>query len=120
METQHFKIDKEQIHFAQTLLKVHMWEWWMSQKQETSDLLETIIREEFKLWLDKRFTSHHFMFQDGMELLELTEGDDKSSLVAYVQKISSVLFLTIGEQRSVVYNNFFIGQNIEQSGMTYC
>jgi len=30
METQHFKIDKEQIHFIQTLLKEHTWEWWMS------------------------------------------------------------------------------------------
>jgi hypothetical protein len=41
METQCFKIDKEQIHFAQTLLKEHAWEWWMPQKQETFDLLET-------------------------------------------------------------------------------
>jgi hypothetical protein len=32
METQHVKIDKKQIHFAQTLLKEHAWEWWMSQK----------------------------------------------------------------------------------------
>jgi hypothetical protein len=30
METQRLKIDKEQIHFIQTLLKVHAWEWRMS------------------------------------------------------------------------------------------
>jgi hypothetical protein len=52
METQHLKIDKEQIHFTQTLLKEHVWEWWMSQKQKTLDLFETLTREEFKLWLD--------------------------------------------------------------------
>jgi hypothetical protein len=30
METQHFKTNKERIHFAQTLLQEHTWEWWMS------------------------------------------------------------------------------------------
>jgi hypothetical protein len=30
MEIQHFKIDEERIHFVQTLLKEHTWEWWMS------------------------------------------------------------------------------------------
>ncbi len=32
METQCFETDKERIHFGQTLLKEHVWEWWMSQK----------------------------------------------------------------------------------------
>jgi hypothetical protein len=32
METQCFETDKERIHFVQTLLKEHTWEWWMSQK----------------------------------------------------------------------------------------
>jgi hypothetical protein len=49
METHCLKIDKDQIHFAQTLLKEHTWECWMSQKQETLDLLETFTWEEFKL-----------------------------------------------------------------------
>jgi hypothetical protein len=44
----------------------------MSQKQEMFDLFETLTWKEFKLWLDGRFTPHHFMFRDGMELLELT------------------------------------------------
>ncbi len=49
VKTQCLKIDKERIHFAQTLLKEHAWEWWMSQKQETTDPLETFTWEEFKL-----------------------------------------------------------------------
>jgi len=49
METHCFKINKERIHFAQTLLKEHAWEWWMSQKQKTPNLLETFTWEEFKL-----------------------------------------------------------------------
>jgi hypothetical protein len=32
METQHLKNNKELIHYAQTLLKEHAWEWWMPQK----------------------------------------------------------------------------------------
>jgi len=35
METQHLKTDKEWIHFAQTLLKEHVWEWWLSQARDT-------------------------------------------------------------------------------------
>jgi hypothetical protein len=57
METQHFKTNRERIHFTQTMLKEHPWEWWMSQKQETPELLETLSWEEFKLWLDGRFMS---------------------------------------------------------------
>ncbi len=50
-ETQRLKINKKHIHFVQTWLKEHAWEWWMSQKQETPDLLEAFTTEEFKLWL---------------------------------------------------------------------
>ncbi len=32
LKTHHFELDKEWIHFAQTLLKEHMWDWWMFQK----------------------------------------------------------------------------------------
>ncbi len=49
METQCLETNKEQIHFAQTLLKEHAWEWWMSQKQKTFDLFETLTWEELKL-----------------------------------------------------------------------
>jgi len=49
METQCFEINKKQIHSIQTLLEEHEWEWWMSKKQETFDLLETFTKEEFKL-----------------------------------------------------------------------
>jgi hypothetical protein len=55
-----------------------MWEWWMSQKQETFDLLETFMWEEFKLRLDGRFTLHHLVPQNGMELFELTQWDNKN------------------------------------------
>ncbi|CAM6014561.1 unnamed protein product [Sphagnum balticum] len=90
-ETQHFKTDKEKIHFTQTLLKEHVWKWWMSQKQKTLDLFETLIQEEFKLWLDGRFMLHHLVHRDGMEFLELTQGDNKGSLTTYVQDFSRML-----------------------------
>jgi hypothetical protein len=38
LETQCFELDKERIHLAQTLLKEHTWDCWMSQKQETPNL----------------------------------------------------------------------------------
>jgi hypothetical protein len=63
METQCLEINKKRIHFVQTLLKEHEWEWWMSKKQETSDLLETFTKEEFKLQLDKRFMLHHLVLE---------------------------------------------------------
>ncbi len=47
METQCLETNKEWIHFAQALLKEHMWKWWMFQNQETHDLLETLTWEEF-------------------------------------------------------------------------
>jgi hypothetical protein len=31
-ETQRFELDKEPMHFAQTLLKEHKWDWWIFQK----------------------------------------------------------------------------------------
>jgi hypothetical protein len=61
METQCFEINKKQIHSIQTLLEEHEWEWWMSKKQETFDLLETFTKEEFKLRLDERFMLHHLV-----------------------------------------------------------
>jgi hypothetical protein len=37
------------------------------------------------------FTPHHLVLWDGMELLELTQGDDKGSLAAYVQDFNRML-----------------------------
>jgi hypothetical protein len=56
----------------------------MSQKQETFDLLKTFAWKEFKLQLNRKFMPHHLVLQDGMELLELIQGDDRGSLVTYV------------------------------------
>jgi hypothetical protein len=63
----------------------------MSQQQETLDLLKTFMWEEFKLWLDRRFMLHHLVLQDRMELLELTQWDNKGSLAAYVQDFNHML-----------------------------
>jgi hypothetical protein len=63
----------------------------MSQKQETLNLLETFMWEKFKLWLDMRFMLHHLVLWNGMELLELTQWDNKGSLAAYVQDFSRML-----------------------------
>jgi hypothetical protein len=54
-------------------------------KQKAPNLLETLTWEEFKLQLDRRFTSYHLVLWDGMKLLEPTQGDNKGSLAAYVQ-----------------------------------
>jgi hypothetical protein len=56
----------------------------MSQKQKTSNLLETLMWEEFKSRLDGRLTLHHHMLWDGMELLELTQGDNMGLLATFV------------------------------------
>ncbi len=84
MEMQHLKTNKKWKHFIQILLTEHTWERWMSPKQETLDLLETLAWEGFKLWLDKRFTLHHLVLWDGMELLEFTRGDNRGYLATYV------------------------------------
>lgn len=54
----------EWIHFAQTFLKDHAWDWWMAQKQKTSNLLEILTWEKFKLHLNEIFMPHHYR-QDG-------------------------------------------------------
>jgi hypothetical protein len=70
-------------------------------EQETFDLLHTFTREKFKLRLDKRFMSHHLVFQDGMELLELTQGDNKGLLAPYVQDFFLLyFFLQLGDKGS--------------------
>jgi hypothetical protein len=48
------------------------------------NLLETLTWKEFKLWLDGRFTPHHLVFQNGMEVLEFTQGDNIGFLATYV------------------------------------
>jgi hypothetical protein len=53
-------------------------------KQKTRDLLETLTWEEFELQLNRKFMPHHLVLQDGMELLELIQGENKGSLVTYV------------------------------------
>jgi hypothetical protein len=63
----------------------------MSQKQETPNFLETFTWEEFKLRLDIRFTPHHLVLQDGMELLEFTQWDERGSLATYVQGFYQML-----------------------------
>jgi hypothetical protein len=45
--------------------------------------------EQFKSWLNERFTPHHQVFKDGMELLELQQGERPNSLVKYVQKFNT-------------------------------
>jgi hypothetical protein len=49
--------------------------------------------EEFKLWLNKRFTLHHLVLRDGMEVLELTQEDNRGSLVTYIQNFNHTLTL---------------------------
>jgi hypothetical protein len=65
----------------------------MSQKQETFDLLKSFTWEVFKLWFNKRFTPHHLLFKDGMELLELIQRDGASSLACYVQDFIHMLIM---------------------------
>lgn len=59
--------------------------------------------------MDKRFMPHHLVFQDGMELLELTQGDDIGSLAAYVQDFSRMLTMVPLENEYVWKLIFFHG-----------
>ncbi len=43
------------------------------------------------MWLDGRFKSHHLVLRDGIEFLELTQGDNKGSLTTYVQDFNCML-----------------------------
>lgn len=63
----------------------------MSQKHETLDLLKTFTWEEFKLQLDERFMSHRLVLWDGIELLELTQGDDNGLLATYIEDFNCML-----------------------------
>jgi hypothetical protein len=62
----------------------------MSQKHETPNLLENLTFEEFKLQLDGKFMLNYLVFQDEMELLEVTQGNNKGFLATYVQDQSII------------------------------
>jgi hypothetical protein len=63
----------------------------MAQKLKTPNLLEILPWEEFKLCLNERFTPHHPVLKEGMELLELAQGDGTNSLAHYVQDFNTKL-----------------------------
>ncbi|CAM6030436.1 unnamed protein product [Sphagnum balticum] len=46
---------------------------------------------KFKLRLDGRFTLHHLVPRDGMELLEFNQGDDRGSLATYIHDFNHML-----------------------------
>jgi hypothetical protein len=56
----------------------------MAQKQKTPNLLEIFLSKEFNLCLNERFMSHNIMLKEGIELLELAQGDETNSLAHYV------------------------------------
>ncbi len=91
-ETYCLETNKEQIHFVQTLKK-YTWEWWMLQKEETSNLFKMLTWGDFKLWLDGKFIPHHLVLRNGMEFLELTQGEDRGLLLAYVQDFNCMLIM---------------------------
>jgi hypothetical protein len=45
LETWCFASNKEQIHFTHIILKENVWDWWIVQKQKTSNLFEVLIKE---------------------------------------------------------------------------
>jgi hypothetical protein len=56
----------------------------MVQKQKKPKLLETFLSKEFNLCPNERFMSHHLVLKEGMELLELAQGDETNPLAHYV------------------------------------
>jgi hypothetical protein len=58
-------------------------------------MLEILPWEEFKLCLNERFTPHHPMLKEGMELLELAQGDKTNSLAHYVQNFNTKLIIIL-------------------------
>jgi len=65
----------------------------MVQKQETPNLLEILTWKEFKLLLNETFMPHHLVLKDGMEFLEITQGDGMGSLAHYVQDFNTKLII---------------------------
>jgi hypothetical protein len=63
-ETWCFTSNKEQIHFTHTILKENSWDWWIIQKQKTSNLFEVLIKKKFKLQLNEIFMMHYLVFKD--------------------------------------------------------
>ncbi len=88
MKTQCYALDVEQLCFVQMLLKDHGLNWWTTQK-EMLDLLYMLMWEQFKSWLNERFTPHRQVLKDSMELLELQQGERPNSLAKCVQKFNA-------------------------------
>jgi hypothetical protein len=57
--------------------------------KEMLDLLYMLMWEQFKSWLNERFTPHRQVFKDSMELLELQQGERPNSLAKCVQKFNA-------------------------------
>ncbi len=58
-------------------------------------MLEILPWEEFKLCLNERLMPHHLVLKEGMELLELAQGDKKNSLAHYVQNFNTKLTIIL-------------------------
>jgi hypothetical protein len=52
---------------------------------------------------------HHLVFKDGMELLELTQGDKVGSVVSYVQNFNWMLTMVLLKEEYVKKLIFFHG-----------
>jgi hypothetical protein len=53
----------------------------MFKTQETFDFLETFSWEEFKLWLNGRFTPHYLVLKNKIKLLEFNQGGSLATCV---------------------------------------
>jgi hypothetical protein len=65
----------------------------MVQKQETPNLLKIFTWKEFKLLLNETFMPHHLVLKDGMEFLEIIQGDGMGSFAHYVQDFNTKLII---------------------------
>jgi len=92
METQRIKINKEQIHLPKPRWRSTYGNDGCPKRRRCLTSLKPSYGKSLSSGRT-RFTPHHFVLQNGMEFLELTQGDDRGSLAVYVQEFNRMLIM---------------------------
>jgi hypothetical protein len=78
---------------AQSLLRIHAFEWWTAQKDVKPKLMGSLPHNAFKAKLNERFTPHNQILKDGQELLNLRQSNGLGAIGRYVQTFVSLFNL---------------------------
>jgi hypothetical protein len=93
---------------VQSFLRDHALRWWGIFKEENLEVIVTVTRVGFKAELNVKFTLHHQVLRDELEVLALKQGEESGSLAKHVQIFSALLCLVLMKedytQRVVFFN----------------